>query len=193
MAAAWDSQFAPVDCRNVALIHWFMDATSSFFVKFRKKVEEADENIIEAIGTLSKRTERLIDYYLAGLGTELLPEAPMFRNEKGRAYSKDALARAFRRNLQEVFPGDRRKLMDFRRSGAVEAQAGNVDALALATKMANSINRSKLLQDTYLPKRATTVRLADEARKRGRRSLRENEGGRKVTTRWPGKLQQGDS
>jgi hypothetical protein len=46
--------------------------------------------------------------------------------------------------------------MDFRRSGAVKAQAGDVDPLALATKMAISINQSKSLQETYLPKRATT-------------------------------------
>jgi hypothetical protein len=65
--------------------------------------------------------------------------------------------------------------MDFRRSGAVEAHAGNVDPAALAAKMANSINQSKRLQDTYLPKRTTTVRLADEARRRGRQALRENE------------------
>lgn len=41
--------------------------------------------------------------------------------------------------------------------------------------MANSINRSKMLQDIYLPKQATTVRLADEARKRGRRALKKSE------------------
>jgi hypothetical protein len=69
-------------------------------------------------------------------------------------------------------PRDHRKLMDFRRSGSQEAQAGGVDPLALATKMANSITQSKRLQDIYLPKRATTVRLADEARKRGRQKLR---------------------
>jgi hypothetical protein len=48
--------------------------------------------------------------------------------------------------------------MDFRRSGSQEAQAGGVDTLALATKLANSINQSKRLQDTYLPKRAETGR-----------------------------------
>ena len=74
--------------------------------------------------------------------------------------------------LKAEFPGDTRKLMDFRRSGSQEAQAGDVSPLALATKLANSISQSKRLQDTYLPKRAATVRLADEARKRGRQKLR---------------------
>ena len=74
--------------------------------------------------------------------------------------------------LTAEFPGDKRKLMDFRRSGSQEAQAGGVDPLALSTKLANSISQSKRLQDTYLPKRAATVRLADDARKIGRQKLR---------------------
>ncbi len=161
MAVAWDTQFSPVDCRMVAPRHWFTDETGSFFVKLRKKMEETDEDVVEAIDTLSKRTERIIETYVAEIGTEFFPDAPIFRNEGGTAYSKDTLCRSFRKNLRKVFPGDKRKLIDFRRSGAVEAQAGQVDPLALATKMANSINHSKVLQDTYLPKRATTVRLAD--------------------------------
>jgi hypothetical protein len=47
------------------------------------------------------------------------------------------------------FPGDKRKLVDFRRSGAVEARAGKVDPAALAGKMANTIDQSKELQATY--------------------------------------------
>jgi putative SOS response-associated peptidase YedK len=172
MASAWDTAFSPVDCRTVAPAQWFADKTGSFFVKYRQKVEFTDENAVAAIGTVSRRTERLIEAYLADLGTELLPNTPMFRNQRGTAYSKDALCRSFRKVLKAAFPGDTRKLMDFRRSGSQEAQAGDVSPLALATKLANSISQSKRLQDTYLPKRAATVRLADEARKRGRQKLR---------------------
>jgi hypothetical protein len=49
-------------------------------VKYCQKVQDADQKVIEAIGTLSRRTERLIDTYLTQLGTELLPDGPMFRN-----------------------------------------------------------------------------------------------------------------
>jgi hypothetical protein len=70
---------------------------------------------------------------------------------------------------------DTRRIMDIRRSGAVEAAAGQADPAALAAKMGNSIDKSKALQNTYLPKRAATVRLADEARRRGGRVLSENE------------------
>ena len=76
-----------------------------------------------------------------------------------------------------MFPGDKRRLMDMRRSGAVEANAGDVSAEALSAKMANSIADSRKLQKTYLPMRAATVRLADEARRVGRKRLRENKSG----------------
>jgi hypothetical protein len=59
------------------------------------------------------------------LGTDLLPDSPMFRNLAGTAYSKDALCRAFRKNLVEVLPGDKRKLMDLpkRRRSAAEGKS----------------------------------------------------------------------
>lgn len=70
--------------------------------------------------------------------------------------------------------------MDFRRSGVIDAVAGNVDPMHLAGKMANSIDTNKELQATYLPQRAQVVRLADEARLRGRERLRStNRGGSK--------------
>jgi hypothetical protein len=70
------------------------------------------------------------------------------------------------------FPGDGRRVSDFRRSGAIEAVAGQVDPAALAAKMANTIDDSREPQQTYLPNQAAVVRLADEARARGRSVLR---------------------
>jgi hypothetical protein len=175
IAIAWDTQFSPVDCRLLAPRNKRSDKGGLYFVKYRQKAKDTDEDAVEAIGTLCKRTQRLVDAYLASLPAELLPDAPMFRNRSGRPYTKDILCRDFRRVRYAEAPGDTRKLMDFRRSGAVEATAGDVDPLALSRKMANSIDRSKRLQDTYIPKRTALVRLADEARRRGRRALRENE------------------
>jgi hypothetical protein len=82
--------------------------------------------------------------------------------------------------------------MDFRRSGAVEALAGDVDPAALAAKMANSMDQSKDLQRTYLPVDSTVVRLADDARLVGRARLRANRSGAKVETVPPKKLKLGD-
>jgi hypothetical protein len=71
-----------------------------------------------------------------------------------------------------AFPGDKRRLMDMRRSGVVEAIAGKADALGLSAKLANSINRSNALHKTYAPVDIEAVRNTDEARLRGRRKMR---------------------
>ena len=169
LAIAWDTQFSPVDCRMLTLAQRLQDRRGVFFDTSRAKTGRA------AIGTLTRRSVRLLDAYLEGLAIELHNDAPILRNRSGRPYSRDTLGRDFRVICQTVFPGDTRRLMDIRRSGAVEAIAGDVDLAVLGQKMANSIHELKALQDTYLPRRAATVRLADEARKRGRRVLRENE------------------
>jgi hypothetical protein len=85
-----------------------------------------------------------------------------------------------------VFPGDQRKLMDMRRSGAVEAIAGGADAVGLSAKLANSIGRSNALHKTYAPVDIEAVRNTDEARLQGRRKIRAaNEPGPKVSTPHP--------
>jgi hypothetical protein len=169
LAIAWDTQFSPVDCRLLTPAQRLQDRRGVFFDTSRAKTGRA------AIGTLSRRSARLLDAYLERLGIELHSDAAIIRNRSGRPYSKDTLGDDFRVVRQGVFPGDTRRLMDIRRSGAVEAIAGDVDPAALGQKMGNSIHESRALQQTYLPRRAATVRLADEARKRGRRVLRENE------------------
>src|SRR5690606_9474352 len=114
--------------------------------------------------------------------------APLFRNRSGAPYSKDTLGDDFRTIREAVFPGDTRTLMDFRRSGAIEALAGDVQPGALASKMANSIDQSKELQATYLPVDSAVVRLADDARLAGRQRLRAIRNGPKVETLRPENL-----
>jgi hypothetical protein len=87
-------------------------------------------------------------------------------------YTKDTLSKDFRVVREAEFPGDKRKISDFRRSGSIEAAAGSVDPAALAGKMANSIDTNRDLQATYQPGHVAVVRLADEARARGRVVLR---------------------
>ncbi|QIP09540.1 hypothetical protein [Bradyrhizobium symbiodeficiens] len=50
--------------------------------------------------------------------------------------------------------GETRKLMDNRRSSSIEALAGKVDPGAMAAKMGNTIDESRTLQKTYLPRRS---------------------------------------
>jgi hypothetical protein len=71
--------------------------------------------------------------------------------------------------------------MDMRRSGVVEAVAGDAGPIGLAAKLANSISRSNALHKTYAPVDIEAVRNADAARLRGRQRMRaENESGSKV-------------
>ncbi|MGB6756159.1 MAG: hypothetical protein WBE71_27305 [Xanthobacteraceae bacterium] len=179
LAVAWDTMLSPVDVRSLTRAQLSGDADGPLFQLARAKTGKA------AIGTLSRRTERMLKAYLAKLPNDLHPSAPIFRTppfipwvkggkpRAGVPYRADVLGRHFRIVRETLFPGDRRQLgSDFRRSGAVEAKAGHVDPAALADKMANSIDRNKALQSTYLPADARVVRLADEARARGRARLR---------------------
>jgi len=134
-----------------------------------------------AIGTISRRTERLITAYLAALGANLHPDAILFRNRSGNPYRQDTLADDFGTLREAIFPGDKRRLMDMRRSGTLEAIAGGAEGFALAAKMANSIEHSNALHRTYAPVDEVAVENVDEARLRGRRKLRVvNKTGRKV-------------
>lgn len=164
IATAWDSQLSPVDVRGLTASQRVRDAHGVAFLLARAKTGRG------AIGTLSRRSERLVDAYIARLGVDLMDSAPIFRNRSGRAYSKDTLGDDFRDVRAMVFgPGETRTLADFRRSGAVEAIRGGVEAEQLAAKMANDLNTSKALHKTYAPVDMTTARKVDEARRKGRR------------------------
>jgi hypothetical protein len=177
-AVAWDTSLSPVDVRKLTSAQLIGDATGPYFSVARAKTGKA------AIGTLSKRTQLLLKAYRDTLPPNLLPSSPIFYTRGGQPgpkggrprppapYTKDTLGDDFRVVREAEFPGEKRKLMDFRRSGSVEAVAGQVDPAALAGKMANTIDQNKELQATYLPHNATLVRLADEARARGRSRLR---------------------
>lgn len=182
LATSWDTQFSPVDVRSVTKAKLSGDAQGPVFSLSRAKTGRA------AIGTLSWKAERVLLAYLASLPFELHPDSPIFHTRGAGAgpkggrprapapYTKDTLAKDFRVVRDAAFPGDKRTIMDFRRSGAVEATAGQVDQNALAAKMANSIDSNRDLQATYQPHQKAVVRLADEARARGRTLLREQNG-----------------
>ena len=125
--------------------------------------------------------------YLATLGIDLHPEAVLFRNKSGNLYREDSLAHDFASVRELAFPGDTRRLMDMRRSGVVEAIAGDAGPLALSAKLANSIQWSNALHRAYAPVDIEAVRGTDEARLRGRKRIRAgNETGAKVSTQHPG-------
>ena len=182
IAIAYDAQFAPIDARSLRLEDSRDDGVKLWCYTDRAKTGR------DALATLSRRTQVLIRTYATTLPENLLPTAPIFMTRTGAAYTKNSLAKDFRDIRKFLFPGDTRQLQDMRRTGAVEAQSGGADLSVISQKMANTIASSAHLQKTYLPINQAAVELADEARKRGRRRIRENKTAPKVETLRPGEL-----
>jgi hypothetical protein len=121
IAIAWDTQLSPVDVRKLTPAKMKADGLGSVFHVGRAKTGRA------AFGTLSARTERLIRWYLGGLGFEIHVEAPLLRTrgdlrrQRGRyhqggdrgsgrpgmprPYTQNKLGQDFRKVRAAVFPG----------------------------------------------------------------------------------------
>jgi hypothetical protein len=184
IAIAWDTQFSPVDVRTLAARH---RAIVRGRIVFDRQADGRAKTGRAAIGTLSTRTERLLSAYLAKLQIDLHPDALLFRTRSGNPYIRDTLAHDFAAVRTLAFPGDKRRLMDMRRSGVVEAVAGDAGPIGIAAKLANSIGRSNTLHKTYAPVDIEAVRSVDDARVKGRRRMRaENKSGEFVSTPQPG-------
>lgn len=178
IAVAYDTSFAPVDVRTLTPAHAIQAGAEWGFQIDRTKSGEA------AFGTLSRRTQRLVLAYVDQLGVTLLDDAPIFRT-RGHApgakggrpqasvpYTKNRLSEDFADVRALVMGADeKRMLMDMRRSGAVEANAGGGSVEALSAKMGNSIDQNRALQKVYMPVNLAAVRQADEARRKGRTLL----------------------
>ncbi|TPM41584.1 hypothetical protein [Mesorhizobium sp. B2-3-4] len=178
VAVAWDTSFSPVDVRTLTPAQAMQTAKEWGFLIERTKSGES------AFGTLSARTQRLVLAYIDQLGATLLDDAPIFRSRgfapgpkggrprAGAPYTKDSLVDDFADLRRLVFgAGEKRRLMDMRRSGAVEANAGGASVEAISAKMGNSIDENKALQKTYMPVNLAAVRAADASRRKGRALL----------------------
>jgi hypothetical protein len=176
LAVAWDSQLAPIDARSIRANQMRRDPIGVWFDLARAKTGRP------ALATLSQRATRLLFDYLAALAAEPVGMAPIFRNRSGQPYSKDTLGDDFRAVRVRLFGEDeRRQLADFRRSGSVEALAGEAPPEKLSSKMANTLSASNRLHKTYGPIILQSVREVDDARRRGRAKLREQKPAKSVT------------
>ncbi len=169
IAVAWDTQFSPVDVRTLAARHL---ARVGGRLVFDRQADGRTKTGRAAIGTVSPRTERLVNAYLVALEVDLHPDAVLFRTRSGAAYGRETLGHDFAAVRALVFPRDKRRLMDMRRSGVIEAIAGDAGPLGLSAKLANSISRSNTLHKTYAPVDIEAIRRTDSARLQGRRLIR---------------------
>lgn len=76
---AWDSQLSPIETRQLKANQRRRDALGSWFELGRAKTGRS------ALATLSKRSERLLDTYLALLSMEPVGMMPIFPNRSGRS------------------------------------------------------------------------------------------------------------
>lgn len=121
----------------------------------------------------------MLQAYLAGFPAEPMGAVQIFCNRSSRPYSRDTLGDDFRDLHAKVFGGQgRRQLAHFRQSGATEALAGDVPPEKLSSKSQHAL-ASNRRHRTYAPVQLAAVRDTDEARKAGRRKLRERNRGEK--------------
>jgi hypothetical protein len=170
IAVTWDSLFSPVDVRTLRARHV---ARADGRLVFDRSEEGRTKTGRPAYGTVSRRTERLLEAQLHLSAADWPADALLFRAPNGKPYREDTLAKEFARLREEVFPGDKRQLRDMRRAGTVEIFNGQPETGTVSAKLANSVERSNQLAKTYNPTDLALVVAADEARQRGRQRLRD--------------------
>lgn len=184
LACMWDGAVSPVDARCLTFGQFRRDAKGCWFELSRAKSGR------DAVLTLSRRSARLLSWYMAYRFGEAEPMGgvrlfqtkgytPPPGSKGGRPrhsadYTRNSFSEDFRTVRSIEFPGDTRKMLDFRRSGSAEAVAGGVEGTTLSAKLANSLSESKKLEQTYVPIQVEMVRRADAARLEGRKALRGN-------------------
>lgn len=168
LAVMWETQLSPGDVRALAAGQRCRDRRGHLFFTERAKSDKA------VGGVLSKRSAFALDAYLERFGAELHCDAVIFRNRSGQPYLKNAFAEDFREIRSAEFgPLERRQMLDFRRSGAVEAIVGDARSEHLSHAMGNTLSASNALFQTYVPVQTATIELVAEARRKGRRKLRD--------------------
>ena len=181
MAVAWDTMMSPIDVRKLTRAKKRRDATGAiYFALERMKTGRP------GAGTLSPWSAKILGTYLDTLNVEPLEDMPLFytpgttpgpnggRRYVPQPYSKKLVEEHFRAVRREVFgPNEIRTLADFRRSGAVEGDAGGASIEDQANKMANRIDVNAELRRHYNPVNLASVKRYDDTRLVGRDVLRE--------------------
>ena len=166
---------------DATAVHLSLEPRGSQRPALRSQRPRQDEQLL---CSLCRRLFHGDQAYIAGLDVQLHEDAPLFRT-RGAApgprggrrhnplpYQKSSLIDDFADIRRLVFGKDeKRRLMDMRRTGAVEAVSGGGTVESIAAKMGNSIDQNKTLQKTYMPVNLAAVRAADASRKIGRRAI----------------------
>lgn len=179
----WDTQLSPGDVRALTAGQLAQGAGGAMLFTERGKTDKP------VGGVLSRRTQALLTAYVTGLGFALMGDSPLLRTRGFRPgaaggrprppvpYSKDALSEDFRTIRAALFgEHEQRKMLDIRRSGAVEAIVGGSNAEQLGIAMGNTLGASNALFATYVPVDVNVLQGVAEARRKGRSKQRAGNG-----------------
>jgi hypothetical protein len=179
MAVAWDTMMSPIDTRTLTRAKMRHDPVyGTYFTVERTKTGRP------GAGTLTDWSAALLREYLETLNVEPLDDMPLFytpgaapgpqggRRYLPQPYSKKLVEEHFRGVRIEVFGQDEtRTLADFRRSGAVEGDAGGASVEDQSNKMANRIDVNAELRQRYNPRNLPSTKRFDASREIGRKAL----------------------
>src|SRR3954469_15685843 len=168
MRIMWDTLFSPIDVWTLTPSQLKPHGKGGYVERRRTKTQAA------AYGWLPPETWAALRADTAGLPFELPPDTPFIRQRNGQAYrSKDTVGDDFRAVRSAHLPADRQvvQLIDFRRSGNVEADVARADKSTMGEILANGLASSAFLDATYTPPTVTKAKEVAELRAQGRRKL----------------------
>lgn len=171
---AWDTLLSPVDVRALTPAA-LRETRIGVAVEWRRAKTRA-----AAFAVLSADTVAALEAY----GRDVLQVAtlPIVRTPRGRPYKgKNYFAQHFREVRDAALPDEaakppkeRRKLMDMRRAGSVEAFAGDASRELIEKVTGNTIADNAVLWETYVPATVEAAKAVAEARLIGRQRIAAN-------------------
>lgn len=161
---SWETLMSPVDVRTLTFTNLHHDGVGPYIETFRRKTGAA----VYAVITQSLYDDILA--YVDALPVSPLPDTPFLRTTRSQAaYTKVRFTDEFAKVRALAFgSGEKRRLMDIRRSGNLEADLGGASAEDRAEILANALDKDSRLEATYTPLTITKARKIAVQREAGR-------------------------
>lgn len=167
---AWVGAQSPVDVRTLTIGMLHRSPQGAYFKRERTKTRT--ELYIALSDDLADDIDAYIRDLEARLKVALAPNAPIFRKRHGTAYrERRELSQDFGRVRAKVDPADKSQFQDIRRSANLEMRLGEATPEERATILANTLHKSKFLEETYTPPTLELARKMAEKRQAGRALL----------------------
>lgn len=163
----WETAMQPTDVRTLSLSMLKSDAIGAWIEKDR------DKTGAPVVSAISRELHADILGYLASLGAQPLPDAPILRTSRdARGYLKTRFIADFDLVRKAAFgDAEARRFQDIRRSANLEAAIGGATAEQRAEMLANALDKNVSLERTYTPATVERSRKIAETRLEGRRWL----------------------